>query len=496
MTNFIEDSRVALIKESPNYLSIPPFHPSESYPEWSEYPISKVDNPAYRAIRKLLYALGLDIENFDTRFWNPLSLIIKPGDTVLLKPNFVYHNNNGQSDDCLITHGSVIRATLDYVAKALQYKGKIIIGDAPIQGANWSEIMRMSGLNEIRSYYKKRFPSISFEIKDFRLRIAEIGRGQLSRRVVDSSMISEYCLVDLKKDSLLIPLMRGKYFFGVSQYPKRRMKFAHTVEHNYYLFPRDVINADLVINLPKLKCHKKAGITCALKNIVGINGHKDYLPHFRFGSPKHGGDEYPDGDLLWDFMWFFVHCDWEFDRRITTIFFQKAFMKCHSLLRKLYSYPPDFASVGGGSWHGNDTLWRTILDINRAFFYFDRKTMEIFDDTSPNVRYMTILDGLVGGDRESPLNPSPVLSGVMMAAFNPVALDTVAAAMMGFDIEKIKQITNAYKLEKLSLANFQVEDIRILGNSNVKTIQDIYEKEACIRFEPSSGFRGFIEYVK
>ena len=32
-------------------------------------------------------------------------------------------------------------------------------------------------------------------------------------------------------------------------------------------------------SLPKLKTHKKAGITCALKNLIGINGNKEYLPH-------------------------------------------------------------------------------------------------------------------------------------------------------------------------------------------------------------------------
>ena len=30
----------------------------------------------------------------------------------------------------------------------------------------------------------------------------------------------------------------------------------------------------LVVNVPKLKVHKKAGITCCLKNLIGINGNK------------------------------------------------------------------------------------------------------------------------------------------------------------------------------------------------------------------------------
>jgi hypothetical protein len=35
------------------------------------------------------------------------------------------------------------------------------------------------------------------------------------------------------------------------------------------LIAKDVLEADIIINLPKLKMHKKAGVTNALKNFVG-----------------------------------------------------------------------------------------------------------------------------------------------------------------------------------------------------------------------------------
>ena len=53
---------------------------------------------------------------------------------------------------------------------------------------------------------------------------------------------------------------------------------------------------DLVVNLPKLKTHKKACVTGALKNLVGINGNKDYLPHHRLGGSRTGGDCYAGGN--------------------------------------------------------------------------------------------------------------------------------------------------------------------------------------------------------
>ena len=42
---------------------------------------------------------------------------------------------------------------------------------------------------------------------------------------------------------------------------------------------------------PKWKPHSKSGMTAALKNLVGINGDKAYLPHFSTGAPSWGGDD-------------------------------------------------------------------------------------------------------------------------------------------------------------------------------------------------------------
>ncbi len=71
------------------------------------------------------------------------------------------------------------------------------------------------------------------------------------------------------------------------------MAKTHGNGRHRYLVARDVLDADVVINLPKLKTHKKAGITCALKNLIGINGNKEYLPHHRIGGADLGGDCYP-----------------------------------------------------------------------------------------------------------------------------------------------------------------------------------------------------------
>jgi uncharacterized protein (DUF362 family) len=499
LRNLLSYDKVALVEDIPLYAKTPPYHPSEEFPELTVPINGTEDNPAYRGIRNLFYFLEFDRSNYGTKSWNPLTEIVKPGNTVILKPNLVSHFNHGfkvglTDTDCLVTHGSVIRAVLDYTAKALQGTGKIIIGDCPIQGTEWDKLLDVVGLNQIYDYFHSTYPNIELLVRDYRLGRAIVEKGMVVKRIIDEGAFVDYQEVDLKEESSLTTLMHDKYAFGVSQYKKQRMMKAHTPETNKYLFPKDILYADVVINLPKMKSHMKAGITSALKNLVGINGHKDYLPHFRFGSPRNGGDEYPDGNWLWDLMWFCMHRDWEYDGGLFKRLYFFLTKVCAYFLPIFSGLPKNAARIGGGGWHGNDTLWRTILDINRAFFYYDRGNNRISNEISHDVKYLAILDGLIGGEKESPLSPTPVKSGIMMASLNPLALDSVAAAMMGLDVHKIKQISQGYYLKSLPIAQFMPEDIEIVGYESICCIKDIYKQKAYIAFEPSSGYRGYIEY--
>lgn len=497
-----DQRQVALVHEEARYLQAPPYNASEAYPEWQGAACSAESNPAYRAVRQLLHALGLDQAQYGTAEWNPLGDLIQPNDRVMLKPNFVSHKNLGEraygltDTDSLITHGSVLRVVMDYVAKALQGRGTILIGDCPIQGTDWAILERVVGLESLRNYYARAFPEIRVIARDYRLGKAVIRHGQIAERIVDESQRAEYIELDIGAHSLLLPLMQNGYSFGVAQYAQHRMRAAHTPEANKYLIHRDFLDADVLINLPKIKTHMKAGITCALKNFVGLVGHKDYLPHFRFGSPSDHGDEYPDGGLLWDVMWHFNHADWGRERGLAKQAYGLAGRAMNQLLR-LNGFRQDYAgSLGGGGWAGNDTLWRTVLDINRAFFYFDRDLRTLTPEVAPQVKYLAILDGLIGGHKESPLAPTPIHSGFMVAGFNPLATDAVAAAMMGLDINKLKQITKGFALRDLPLAQFTADDIHITGNLPAHSIAEICAQGLYVPFEPSLGFKGNIEYAR
>ena len=87
----------------------------------------------------------------------------------------------------------------------------------------------------------------------------------------------------------------GEYFYDnmrITNYDPAYLKQHHNADKHEYFINSDVLNADVVINMPKPKTHRKAGVTISMKNLVGINCRKEYLPHHTNGSKEEGGDEY------------------------------------------------------------------------------------------------------------------------------------------------------------------------------------------------------------
>ncbi|MGP8012549.1 MAG: DUF362 domain-containing protein, partial [Halobacteriota archaeon] len=124
--------KVAVAHHISKYNDNRAFSPYHKYPEYpfdaSYLNISSQKETAtydsYAAVRDVFARLGMDTENYGTKSWNPLGDLIKPGKEVLLKPNFVLHENRASlGTEQMVTHGSLIRAALDYVSIALNSKG-------------------------------------------------------------------------------------------------------------------------------------------------------------------------------------------------------------------------------------------------------------------------------------------------------------------------------------------------------------------------------------
>lgn len=104
-----------------------------------------------RSFGELFDLLGYDADN-------PLGHLIKPGDRVFIKPNWVAHQYRKScprqdSVYSTITHPMVIRVLADYVAQALDARGQIIIGDNPSIDADFDRLMEMLDLADLRGRY-------------------------------------------------------------------------------------------------------------------------------------------------------------------------------------------------------------------------------------------------------------------------------------------------------------------------------------------------------
>ena len=204
-----------------DYPNNPPFHPSENYPEYlfSESDILKAGNDVYADIRNIFILSGLDKTNIGTNDWNPLKDYVQPGDKVVIKPNLVRHFHSRKfSLDCVVTHGSIIRTILDYSLIALKEKGEIIVGDAPLQYADFDAIIVNNGLKEVIDFIKKN-TEVKVQLVDFRYEKSEKDTfGKISVRERRYNDFENHTCVNLGEQSHLSEIADKYERFRVTNY--------------------------------------------------------------------------------------------------------------------------------------------------------------------------------------------------------------------------------------------------------------------------------------
>jgi len=434
---------------------------------------------ATAAVRQALHLLGLDAANYATPRWNPLGDCVPPGARIVLKPNFVVHfNQGGYGLECLLTHPGVIEAILEYVV--LAKPSRVTLGDAPVQGCDFDQLRKALKLDALVDRFRDR--GLPLELVDFR-RTLLAGRRPGSQRTEGVRSVNNFVLFDLAGESILDPIASDSAKFRVTMYNPELLGENHSAGRHRYLIAREIIEADLVINLPKLKTHKKSGVTGALKNLVGINGNKEFLPHHRKGGSKTGGDCYAGGswlklaaEHLYDFA----------NRRPPG--------RVPALTARLgESLGRCVARFGGddnleGAWYGNDTIWRTCLDLQRIlrFGTTDGRMSE-----TPQRTVLSITDAIVGGQGEGPLSNDPCLSGFLTASFSTVAAEWVNTRLMGFDPHKIPLVREAFRRFRYPLVTFAPDAIRVRMESQDIDAANVAPFDAA--FKPASGWRGHCE---
>lgn len=399
---------------------------------------------------------------------------VRRGDRVVLKPNLIRQSHTKRPGEWeqIVTHGTVIEAVTREVARALDGHGSITIADGPQTDSDFEVIDARLGLRDLATRIQSEYQGVAVSVVDLRRERWRTADGVVLERQRVPDAPGGYTEIDLQQLSHFCG--RDANYYG-ADYDSSFTQTHHRAARHAYLLARLALDADVFINLPKLKTHKKVGITVSLKNLVGINGDKNYLPHFTMGSADEGGDEFPPSVS---------------SGRVQSRMIQS--------FKKIAVAAPAFANAVGpiakragevlwgktdevvrsGNWHGNDTAWRMVLDLNRILLHYDGSGARRREP----LRYLSIVDGIIAGEGDGPMEADALDAGVLLVGTNPAAVDLACATFMGFDWRKIPMIREAFAPHELPIATFSPEDVTVVP-----------EMGETMHFRPHFGWRGAIE---
>jgi len=444
-----------------------PFDPPEAY---LELPFIKKINPQnmlYPMVRDLFVKLGLDKANVGTRRWNPLREIIRPGNRVLIKPNLVtprHYLCQGALFSSIV-HGSLLRPIVDYATLALDGEGSITIADNPVENADFNALMEFTGIrrmvNDLMSYGYK-----SISVVDLRPKILKESKNGRFYHESQSGDPLGYVTIDLEKASLFgeFDNHENVHYYTLADQkidhfdPKYSGESTTDKYHNSrghkYVVSRSVLDADVVINVAKMKTHCKAGVTLSLKNMIGMVCLKDCMPHHRPGSPPKGDafPYYPASHYLVTRKLYRTFRNWFRIHRIPGFRAFRNYLQRRNVLIQQH--------IEHGNWKGNDTIWRTILDLNRIAVYADKNG--IMRET-PQRKLFAVIDGIIGQQGNGPMSGEPISSSIIFGGFNSVAVDALAVKSMGIDPHLIPSISKARNIDRWKLSPHVGFDITLPG---------------------------------
>jgi uncharacterized protein (DUF362 family) len=390
------------VRQSHNNFSTFPKHPLSiawaphvtSYPLNTEFPYERDKSTVYPVVEEALMLLGLgDIEN-------PLSTIIDVGDKVVIKPNLcsvTYYPDP-------VTHPSILVPIVDYVIKA--GASTVIIADSPIDYQHGPMIFRSryTNIKGIVEYYNSKYPHVDIRFKD--------------------TASDQFVWVVLEDLSELYGVFNAEHLYHSDFRTVDKDIFYFAIDRNNYCpqgykigcyaISNTFLDCDCLINVPKLKTHIHTGITASLKNLMGIN--KSYMGDVLSKETKkkfpsdwreapHSRDVPHYGEI-----------DGRFDE----------YLNDPMLGRKKLNYE-------------NDALWRCLSDLNKITQYADKQGKI---KTSKQRKVLSIVDGIIGGEGEGPINVIPKVCSAVIAGLDPVNVDAACLQVMGWDVDAVPLVKN------------------------------------------------------
>ncbi len=143
----------------------------------------------------------------------------------------------------------------------------------------------------------------------------------------------------------------------------------------------------------------------------------------------------------------------------------------------------------GGSWAGNDTLWRMVVDLNRILVFADKNGVMRWE---PQRKLFHLVDGIVAGQGEGTLNPKPRTVGVTIAGVSAARVDAVMATVMGHDWRRTRTIRESLRLESNGPGSVGQPAAWVMSNDS-GLCGPLGPAHRLFEFTPAGGWVGSVE---
>jgi hypothetical protein len=127
------------------------------------------------------------------------------------------------------------------------------------------------------------------------------------------------------------------------------------------------------------------------------------------------------------------------------------------------------------------------LDLNRALLFANRDGS--LRAAAQRKRYFCIVDGIIAGEGNGPLDPEPVLANVLIAGDNAAEVDAVAARVLGFDIARLPIVSRAFDSHALPIGETPLDQL-VCFDERVQADIPLSEIQPAVPggFRPHSGW--------
>lgn len=112
---------------------------------------------------------------------------------------------------------------------------------------------------------------------------------------------------------------------------------------------------------------------------------------------------------------------------------------------------------------------------------------------SPARRLFCIVDGIVGGEGNGPLDPAPKPAGLVVSGRNPVAVELTCARLMGFDYKHLPLLCRPLADHSMPVSGFEYDEV-VCKSTHPQFNRTLAEFDGMgLAFKPHFGWQGHVE---